>query len=159
MKERILVVDDQGDNADSLVRLLTLLGHEAKAVYDGHQAVEEAASFQPDIMFIDIGMPGFDGYETVTQIRARKECAHAILIALTGWAQQDDRHRSYERGFDLHIAKPMSNDTLGKLLALLDSTAKEATTTKINRFDSVTEQRQPADRTLLGQGNNRLYSS
>jgi CheY-like chemotaxis protein len=120
VKERILVVDDQTEVADSLVRLLVVLGYDARATYDGRQAVAEAADFLPDMIFIDIGMPGFDGYQTVAKIRAHRECAHAILIALTGWAKQEDRQRSYQNGFDLHVAKPMNLDMLHDLLRLLD---------------------------------------
>jgi CheY-like chemotaxis protein len=120
MKERILVVDDQREIADALTRLLQTLGYAAKAVYDGRQAVEEAAAFLPDLMFIDIGMPDIDGYKTVARIRAHRECAHAILIALSGWANAEDRYRAYESGFDLHIAKPMDIDKLMEVLALID---------------------------------------
>lgn len=120
MKERILVVDDQRDTADSLTRLLQTLGYEAKAVYEGQRAVEEAVDFLPDLMFIDIGMPDFDGYKTMAKIRARRECAHAILIALTGWSGAEDRQRAYESGFDLHIAKPMNIDKLMEVLKLID---------------------------------------
>jgi CheY-like chemotaxis protein len=120
VKERILVVDDQRDVADALARLLETVGYEAKAVYDGRAAVDEAVEFLPDLMFIDIGMPDIDGYRTVAKIRAHRECAHAILIALTGWNQPEDRHRAYESGFDLHIAKPMNIDKLMKVLAIVD---------------------------------------
>jgi CheY-like chemotaxis protein len=124
MKERILVVDDQRDIADALTRLLQTLGYEAKALYDGRRAVDEAASFLPDLMFIDIGMPDIDGYQTVAKIRGHRECAHAILIALTGWSAPEDRHRAYESGFDLHIAKPMNIDKLMEVLSLIDPKAQ-----------------------------------
>ena len=136
MKERILVVDDQCDVADSLVRLLMTLGYEAKAVYDGRQAVDQAADFLPDMVFIDIGMPGFDGYQTVSRIRGHRECAHAILIALTGWTTGEDRQRAYSCGFDLHVAKPMNIETLQGLLALLDPSETESTTARIRSFDT-----------------------
>src|ERR1700754_2525645 len=86
MKERILIVDDQQDVADALARLVSALGYEAKSIYDGHRAIDAAANFLPDLVFIDIGMPGIDGYETVQRLRSRRECAHAILVALTGYA-------------------------------------------------------------------------
>jgi CheY-like chemotaxis protein len=120
VKERILVVDDQREIADALTRLLQTLGYEAKAVYDGPRAVDEAADFLPDLMFIDIGMPGIDGYKTVARIRGHRECAHVILIALTGWGRPEDRQRAYESGFDLHITKPMNIDKLMEVLALID---------------------------------------
>jgi CheY-like chemotaxis protein len=132
VKERILVVDDQRDVADALTRLLQTLGYEAKAVYEGRRAVDEAVAFPPDLMFIDIGMPDFDGYKTVATIRGHRECAHAILIALTGWSQPEDRQRAYESGFDLHISKPMNIDKLMEVLALIDP--KEQTKSQAGRI-------------------------
>jgi CheY-like chemotaxis protein len=90
----------------------------------------------PDMVFIDIGMPGFDGYETVTQIRAHRECGHAILIALTGWVGPEDRQRSYEHGFDLHIAKPLGLDKLQELLTLLKPAKSEPTEHRIHRLSA-----------------------
>jgi CheY-like chemotaxis protein len=136
MKERILVVDDQQDVADALVRLLTMLDYHAKAIYDGRQAVVEAADFLPDMFFIDIGMPGFDGYQTVAKIRAHKECAHAILIALTGWTTKEDRQHAYEHGFDLHVAKPMGVETLKELVALLDPSCNKSRAKIISQLGS-----------------------
>jgi CheY-like chemotaxis protein len=120
MKERILVVDDQREIADSLVRLLETLGYEAKAIYSGRHAVQEVASFLPDMMFIDLGMPDIDGYTTVAKIRANPECASSILVALTGCTTAEDRHKAYAAGFDIHIPKPMNIDKLMELLALID---------------------------------------
>ena len=134
MKERILVVDDDSDGANALVRLLTTMGYECKASYCGREAVAVAADFLPDMIFVDIGMPGFDGYQTVTQIRARRECGHAILIALTGWTKPEDRQRSYQHGFDLHIAKPMGLEKLEELLTLLKPAKTESTEQRIHRL-------------------------
>jgi CheY-like chemotaxis protein len=136
MKERILVVDDEPAAADGLVRLLITLGYDARAAYDGRQGIEYAAEFLPDMVFLDIGMPGFDGYQTISRLRGHRECAHAILIALTGWTKREDRQHAYERGFDLHVAKPMSIQTLHELLALLDPRRTDSTATKINRLES-----------------------
>jgi len=124
VKERILVVDDQRDVADALTRLLQTLGYEARAVYDGRRAIDEAVEFLPDLMFIDIGVPNIDGYKTVATLRGHRECAHAILIALTGWTQPEDRHRAFESGFDLHITKPMNIDKLMEVLSLVDPKAQ-----------------------------------
>jgi CheY-like chemotaxis protein len=136
MKERILVVDDNSDVANSFVRLLTTMGYESKASYDGRHAADVAADFLPDMVFIDIGMPGFDGYQTVTQIRAHRECGHAILIALTGWTSPDARQRSYEHGFDLHVAKPLGIDKLKELLTLLRPAKSESTEQRIHRLSA-----------------------
>src|SRR4051812_18430691 len=123
MEERILVVDDQRDIADSLTRLINVLGYEAKAIYDGREAVKLAAGFAPDLALIDIGMPGLDGYEVAKQLRRQPACAHAILVAVTGWVDHESKHRAYESGFDLHVAKPMNIDGLEDLLRLLDPAA------------------------------------
>jgi CheY-like chemotaxis protein len=123
MKERILVVDDQRDIADALVRLLETLGYEAMAVYGGRSAADEAANFLPDMAFIDLSMPGLDGFQTVARIRGHRECAHAILVAFTGRADLEAKHRAYEAGFDLHVAKPVNIDKLMELLALVDPKA------------------------------------
>ena len=123
MDERVLVVDDSRDTADSLARLIEAFGYEVKAVYDGQQAIEAAASFAPDMALIDIGMPGLDGYETVTRIRQQRGSTHVILVAVTGWTREEDKRRAYECGFDLHVAKPMTDEALQQLLALLDPSA------------------------------------
>jgi CheY-like chemotaxis protein len=131
--DRILVVDDTKDVADSLVRLLTTLGYEALAIYDGESAIREAAIFEPDMAFIDIGMPGLNGYEVVRRIRQQRGHIHVILVALTGWAQAADVQQAYNSGFDLHVAKPMNVAKLQELLKLLDP-AGESQATKIYRL-------------------------
>ena len=120
MHERILVVDDNRDTADSLALLINAFGYETKAVYDGQQAIEQAREFLPDMALIDIGMPGLNGYETVEQIRKQRGSAEIVLVAVTGWSRPEDKKRAYECGFDLHVAKPMSPQTLRELLGLLD---------------------------------------
>ena len=134
MSDRILIVDDTTDVADSLARLLTTLGYDAKAVYDGESAIQQAAEFQLDMAFIDVAMPGLDGYEVVRRIRQQQGHIHVILIALTGWAQAADIQRAYNCGFDLHVAKPMNVDKLQELLTLLDPAASESPPTKIHRL-------------------------
>jgi CheY-like chemotaxis protein len=125
MPERILVVDDNRDAADSLARLIQSFGHDVRAVYDGFTALDETTSFQPDMALVDIGMPGIDGYETVRQLRERRGNVHLIVVAVTAWARDEDKHRAYESGFDLHIPKPMTVETLRELLRLLDPTHEE----------------------------------
>ena len=120
MPDRILVVDDNRDAADSLARLIKSFGHDAKAVYDGIHALEETLSFEPDMALVDIGMPGMDGYETVTELRKRRGQVHLIVVAVTAWSRDEDKQRAYESGFDLHVAKPMSAEKLKELLQLLD---------------------------------------
>jgi len=134
MNERILVVDDNRDIADSLTRLINVLGYEAKAIYDGREAVKMAADFAPEMALIDIGMPGFDGYEVAKQIRRQPMGANTILVAVTGWAGREDKHRAYECGFDLHVAKPMNLDRLKEVLKLVDPAAAGSVPAKICRL-------------------------
>lgn len=125
MKERILVVDDERDAADSLVRLIQVLGYDAQAVYDGEEAIREVAKYLPDMALIDIGMPGLNGFETVSRIRQQRGNVTMILVAVTGWTREEDQRKAYEAGFDLHIAKPMTVETLKELLAILDPELSE----------------------------------
>jgi CheY-like chemotaxis protein len=120
MQERVLVVDDDRDSADSLARLIQELGYEAKAVYRGDEALDEVAGFQPDMALIDLGMPGIDGFETVSRFRQQRGAVHVILVAVTGWSRDEDKRRAYDSGFDLHVTKPMTLEKLKQLLGLLD---------------------------------------
>jgi two-component system CheB/CheR fusion protein len=117
---RILVVDDNEDQTQSLVGLLTLLGHKVESTYDGQSAVEAAAKFVPDLALVDIGLPGMNGYQVARQIRELPGLEHVILVAQTGWGQEEDRRRSREAGFDLHFTKPVDIGPLQELLAALD---------------------------------------
>jgi CheY-like chemotaxis protein len=128
MSDRILVVDDNHDAADSLAKLIRSFGHEAKAVYDGHAALKEATAFQPDMALVDIGMPGIDGYQTVAELRQRRGNVHLIVVAVTAWTREEDKRRAYDSGFDLHVAKPVSVEKLKELLGLLDPNHVEGDT-------------------------------
>jgi len=115
---RILVVDDNHDAADALCMLLTFNGHETHTEYDGEAAVAAAATFRPDIILMDIGLPGLNGYEAARQIGARHTGPdRPVLVAVTGWGQSEDRQRSKNAGFDAHVVKPMDDVTLGRILA------------------------------------------
>ena len=103
---RVLVVDDNADAAAALDLLIKSLGHETCVVNDGAQAIEKAKEFRPDIVFLDIGMPGLDGYEVARRLRRLKKRPLRI-VAVTGWGQEADRRRSLEAGFDLHLVKPV----------------------------------------------------
>jgi CheY-like chemotaxis protein len=120
MEERILVVDDNRDAADLLALLIRRYGYEAKAVYSGQQAIEETATFAPDMVLLDIGMPGLNGYETVGLIRQQRGNVHILLVAVTAWTSEQDKQNAYAAGFDLHVAKPLDGDKLRELLALID---------------------------------------
>jgi PAS domain S-box-containing protein len=118
-KRRILIADDNRDNADSMAMLLKSLGHEVCTAYDGEQAVEAATTLRPDVVLLDIGMPHLDGYEAGRRIREHPGCRHIFLIAMTGWGQEEDRRRTDEAGFDHHLVKPVDPADLTKLLAAL----------------------------------------
>jgi signal transduction histidine kinase len=113
---RVLVVDDNRDSANSLVKLLRLEKHDARCVFDGLHAVEEARGFQPDVVLLDIGLPRLNGHEAARQIRAECDGRPIILVALTGWGQDEDRQRSRAAGFDYHLVKPIDRATLTKIL-------------------------------------------
>jgi CheY-like chemotaxis protein len=123
MYERILVVDDDPDTANTLARLISIFGYEARAVYEGREAVDEAARLSPEMVLIDIEMPDLDGYETARRIRRQPGGMQTILVAVTGWTRQEDKQRAYACGFDLHVAKPLNLGALMELLSLLDPTA------------------------------------
>ncbi len=113
---RILIVDDNRDNAESLARLLQLMGYETAIAYDGVSAVDSAETFRPFAVLLDLGLPGLDGYEVARRIRAQSWGKDVTLVAATGWGSADDRRRSREAGFDHHMVKPVDLDELAKLL-------------------------------------------
>ena len=116
---RILVVDDNQDSAMSLAMLLELTGNETRTAYDGLAAVEEAAAFRPDVVLLDIGMPKLNGYEAARKIREQPWGKEMVLVALTGWGQDEDRRRSNEAGFNSHMVKPVDYAALIKMLSEL----------------------------------------
>jgi len=113
---RVLVVDDNVDAASTLSMLLKSLGHETKVVYDGAAAIDVAAKFQPDVVLLDIGMPGMDGYEVARRLRALKAQRPFRIVAVTGWGQDADRLRAEEAGFDVHLVKPVDAGLLVRVL-------------------------------------------
>ncbi|MFL6574432.1 MAG: response regulator, partial [Burkholderiales bacterium] len=115
--KRILVVDDNVDAAVTLALLLQSLGHETCVVHDGRQALRMALEFRPDVVLLDIGMPGLDGYEVARQLRALKRERPLRIIAITGWGQEADRTRSREAGFDVHLVKPVDPTLLTSVIA------------------------------------------
>jgi CheY-like chemotaxis protein len=114
---RVLVVDDNKDAADSLTLLLGISGHEARAAYAGPQALALARELSPDVILLDLGMPGMDGYEVAREIRREPALRGITLIALTGWGQEEDRKRSAEAGFDRHMTKPVALDAVQRVFA------------------------------------------
>jgi CheY-like chemotaxis protein len=118
---RILIVDDSEDSAESLAMLLQLDGHETHKAYDGAAAIEAVARLRPEVVLLDIGLPGLNGYEVCSRIREEPWGKELMLVALTGWGQEEDRQRSRDAGFDAHLVKPVDHQVLLKLLASLPS--------------------------------------
>ncbi len=111
---RVLVVEDNDDNRESMLLLLAQLGHEALGAADGPSGVERAVAVRPDVVFVDIGLPGFDGYEVARRVRAALG-REPMLIALTGYGQAEDRERARAAGFDVHLTKPAAPDVLARI--------------------------------------------
>jgi CheY-like chemotaxis protein len=118
--KRILVVDDNRDAAASLALLLRILGNDIRTAHDGLEAVGVADAFRPDVVLLDIGLPGMNGYDAAQRIRQQPWGAGVIVIATTGWGQEADRDRSREAGFDEHLVKPVDPADLIRLLASLN---------------------------------------
>jgi CheY-like chemotaxis protein len=114
---RVLVVDDNADAADSLVALLDALGHTTWVARDGLQGLQTALEVHPDLVLLDIGLPGMSGYEVARAIRKSQGVRQIVLIALTGWGAQSDQAQSHEAGFDQHLTKPVSLEALEQALA------------------------------------------
>ena len=115
-KSRVLVVDDNRDAADSLATMLRLAGHDIQTAYDGVEGVQAAATFQPDVVLLDIGMPRMNGYEAAKHIRQQPWGTMMILVALTGWGQAEDKQRATDAGFHYHLTKPVEPAALEQLL-------------------------------------------
>jgi PAS domain S-box-containing protein len=114
---RILVVDDNEDGADLLGMMLEAMGNEIRVAYDGESAIAATAEFRPDVVLLDIGLPKLSGYEVCRQIRAQPGGQKLVMIAQTGWGQDQDRQRTREAGFDHHMVKPLDPQALQQLLS------------------------------------------
>ncbi|MHB8815316.1 MAG: response regulator [Steroidobacteraceae bacterium] len=115
-KRRLLVVDDNKDAAESMSMLLEMWGHDVAYACDGPSALETAEQWQPQAVFLDIGLPGMDGYEVAERLRELPHAKDAVLIAITGYGQEDDRVRSRRAGIDHHLVKPVAPDALRSLI-------------------------------------------
>jgi PAS domain S-box-containing protein len=118
---RILIVDDNEDGATSLAMLLNLGGHETFIAHDGGEALEAFERIHPEVALLDIGLPVFNGYEVARKIREQPSGKDVLLIAVTGWGQENDRSRSREAGFDAHLVKPVDHAELMKILSSIPS--------------------------------------
>ncbi|WP_420472687.1 response regulator [Noviherbaspirillum sp. ST9] len=113
--KRILVVDDNVDAAESAGEILRLLGNEVSVVHDGLAAVSAVDTWRPEVMLLDIGLPGIDGYEVAKRVRQSDHGKGLMLIALTGWGQDQDKQRTSDSGFDQHWVKPVGIDKLREI--------------------------------------------
>jgi CheY-like chemotaxis protein len=118
LSRRILIVDDNKDAADSMALLVETAGHRVRTAYDGQEALDLASAFAPDVLLLDLGVPGLNGFEIARRIRRQPWGKTVSLIALTGWGQEQDRRRTAEAGFDAHLIKPVGTaDLLSALKA------------------------------------------
>jgi len=113
---RILIAEDNRDSAESLKTLLEAIGHEAHVAYDGEAAVRAAADLRPNVILMDIGLPGMNGFDAARQIRAQNPGMRVAIIALTGWGQESDRQHSAAAGIDHHLVKPLDLSALRRIL-------------------------------------------
>ncbi len=118
---RVMVVDDNIDAAQTLAELLSIQGHQARVADSGASALATASEFQPELVFLDIGMPGMNGYETAKRLRANTSLGPMMIVALTGWGAESDRIQAKEAGFDLHFTKPVELGKVDDVLRLIAS--------------------------------------
>ena len=113
---RILIAEDVADCADSMALLLRLYGHEVEIARSGPAALEKAKAYQPDVLLLDIGLPGMDGYEVANRLKKLNVNKKPVIIAVTGYGQEADRRHSAQSGIDLHLTKPVDPEHLEHLL-------------------------------------------
>jgi len=117
VRNRALIIDDNRDAAATMAMFVEELGGASLTAHDGASGLEAVESFHPDIVFMDIGMPGLDGYQVCRRIRQMPSQRHVVLVAVTGWGQAQDKRRAIEAGFDAHLTKPVDPDAVAQLLA------------------------------------------
>jgi CheY-like chemotaxis protein len=117
LSHHFLIVDDNVDSAESLAELLALTGHDVRTAHDGPTALQEAQARRPGVVLLDIGLPRMDGYEVARRLRRLPDFHAVVLIAMTGYGQDEDRRRSREAGFDHHLVKPVGLEDIRRLLS------------------------------------------
>jgi CheY-like chemotaxis protein len=122
VSRRVLIVDDNEDAAESLAMLIEVLGGQARIALNGLAGLQAVAEFRPDLVLLDIGMPGIDGYETCRRIRLEPFGRDVLVVALTGWGQEQDKRRALDAGFDAHLTKPADPAVLERILSAPVST-------------------------------------
>jgi CheY-like chemotaxis protein len=114
---RVLIADDNVEAAQALGTALAMAGHEVRTASNGEGALQAAASFVPDVVLLDIGMPGLSGYDVARRLRQEPSLCAAYLVALTGWGSREDQQRALQAGFDVHVTKPASAEHIEYLIA------------------------------------------
>lgn len=120
---RVLAIDDNADIRESLAVVIRLLGHEVAIAGDGEHGLAAARDLRPELVLLDVSLPGMDGYAVARALRAEPWAAQTLLVAMTGWARESDRQRATEAGFDTHVAKPVDLRTLKALIERAAGTA------------------------------------
>jgi CheY-like chemotaxis protein len=113
---RVLVVEDNADVAESFVALIEAIGHEARRVEDGIAALALVEDYTPDVAFLDLGLPGLDGYELARRLREQPSLQGLVIVAISGYGREQDKQRAFESGFDHHLTKPVDFTVIEKLL-------------------------------------------
>ena len=124
---RVLVVDDNRDAASSMVALLQSAGHQVREAHDGQEGLRLAFEFEPEVVLLDLGMPGMSGFDVARELRGRIAQPGPRIIAVTGWGQESDRRLTREAGFDFHLTKPVNHMELDVLLSMKTPAADQAT--------------------------------
>jgi CheY-like chemotaxis protein len=119
---RVLVVDDNVDSAETIGFVLRKMGHQIRTEYDGQSAVAAADAFRPDLILLDIGLPGMNGHEVAREIRQTPWGGTTTIIAVSGWGEESDKQQSREAGFDHHVTKPLDLEGVQRLLTTVEST-------------------------------------
>src|ERR1700710_1115872 len=114
---RVLLVDDSVDAAEAMSMLLETLGHDVRTLHDGPSALAAIDGFAPEVVILDIGLPGMDGFELAREMRLRPATKSALMIALTGYGGEGDRQKSRDAGFDFHLVKPVSFTAIEDVIA------------------------------------------
>jgi len=115
-RRRVLIVDDNRDSVETMATLIRLSGHEIEMAHDGKTALEKAKSFKPEIILLDVGLPDMHGYEVAERLRAVPENKSLVIVALTGYGNEEDRRRARDAGFDYHFVKPVDFTALESLI-------------------------------------------
>lgn len=115
---RILIVEDNPDAASSLAELLEVLGCETLIAPDGTKALQKAVQFQPNIILLDIGLPGMDGYQVTQALRQTPGLSSVLIVAITGYGEPEDKQKAYSAGIDLHLTKPVKIGFLKELISV-----------------------------------------